>query len=187
MSTWAGWVTDFLNIPALTNTPPNQTFMEQWSAHDATQCKNAPITLSTVVAGSSRCGNTVTPLGRTQQYNTRAHAVHAWSLQIELGVAKPIKDAINTGNPFQINDRAPVVAALKTWGSPSFADWYKNATSSGGTGTGGNPSTRAPHTHSGYHDLQHVMEHHLPSALRQSGKLTDAALRSLSHGRTVKR
>lgn len=160
--------------------------MTEWASHDNPSCKNSPITLSTKVKGSSNCGATVTPVGHTQSYATHANAVHAWTVQIKESFAKPIRDAIGTGNPFQISDRAPVVAALKHWGSPGFAAWYTNATDQGTTGSGGNPSTKAPHTHSGYHDLQHTWQHNLPAALDKSGRLTQAALRHLGRAHKVK-
>lgn len=125
-------------------------------------------------------------MGRTQQYNTHQQAAHAFDLQIHVPVVSNILTALDSGNPFQINDRAPVVTALETWGSPGFAQWYKNATSDGTTGGSGGSSGRAPHTHSGYHDLQHVMEKRIPAALRDSGKLTTAALRHLGRAHKVK-
>lgn len=137
--------------------------------------------------GSTRCGATVAGFGRTQNYATHQEAAHAFQLSIDSSLAAPIKAALNTGNPFQISNRAPVVQALKDWGSPTFATWYQNATTDGTTGTGGQPNTRAPHTHSGYHDLQRTWQHNLPTALHKSGNLTNGALRSISHGRKVKR
>lgn len=161
--------------------------MAQWAAHAPGSCKNNPVDLSQSVTGSTRCGDTVAGFGRTQNYKTHADAARAFKLSLDSDLAKPIRVALNTGNPFQIGDRSSAVAALKAWGSPQFATWYKNATTSGSSGSSGAPTTRAPHTHSGYHDLQHVMQKRLPDALRQSGKLTDAALRSLGRGHKVGR
>ena len=187
MPTWNGWIIQFLNGANILNTPPNQTFMSEWANHAPGTCKNNPVDLSKAVSGSTRCGDTVAGFGRTQNYPTHAAASNAFGLSIDSQLAAPIKAALNTGNPFQIQNRDPVVAALKAWGSPTFANWYQNATAQGTTGGSGGSSGRAPHFHSGYRDLQHTWEHNLPNSLRKSGKLTDAALRSLSHGRKVKR
>lgn len=186
MATWSGWIIEFLQRANILNTPPNQTFMSEWAAHDGPGCKNAPVTLSTKLPGSTRCGATVTPLGRTQDYPSHASAAQAFTIQMNLASMKPIKDALNSGNPFQIGDRSKVVAALKHWGSPQFAAWYATATTSGGTGGGGPGKGSSSHAHHGWADLRHTLNHNLPKALRTSGRNTSAALRSLGRGRKVK-
>lgn len=186
MATWGGWIIQLLGAAGIINTPPNQTFMEQWAAHDGPACKNAPVTLSTKVQGSTRCGATVTPLGRTQNYPTHAAAAHAFALQMALARMKPLRAALNSGNPFQIGDRSGAVSALRAWGSPSFADWYLNANSDGTTGGGSGSSGKAPHAHSGWQHLRTVVNHRMPKALRQSEQHTAAALRALGKGRKVR-
>ena len=184
MGTWSGWENQFLMAAGIIVTPPNRTFMDQWSAHDGAQCRNAPVTLSTPVTGSTRCGDTVTPLGRTQNYDTHAHAAHAFKLQIDLASMRPLKAALNSGNPFQIGNRDPVVGALKTWGSPSFANWYKNATDQGTTGGSGSKGI-APDTLHGWHSLRRSLNRNWGRGLRSGDRSLNAALRSLSHSRKV--
>ena len=186
MTTWSGWDRQFLNAAGILLTPPNLTFMAEWASNEGGSCKNNPVDLAHPITGSTRCGDTVTGFGRTQNYPSHTKAAQAFSYQINDAAMKALKVALDTGNPFQIGDRSAAVAALDSWGSPVFAKWYMNATTDGGTGTGGAPSTRAPHTHSGYHDLQRTMQKNLPTALRKSSKLTNGALRSLSRGRKVK-
>lgn len=185
-ATWSGWVIQFLNRANVINTPPNQRFMSAWANHAPGSCRNNPITLSTSVAGSTRCGDTVAGFGRTQNYGTHAEAAHAFQIQMHTSWVKPLLDAMNTGNPFQIDNRDPVVAVLKRWGSPTFADWYASAPAGGGGGGGGGSSTKAPHTHTGWHDLRRSVNQKTPATIRQSQKYTRAALRSLGRGRKVR-
>jgi hypothetical protein len=180
-ATWSGWIIQFPNRANILNTPPLQTFLTEWARHAPGSCKNNPIDLSRSVAGSTRCGDTVAGFGRTQNYGTHAEAAHAFALSVHTSWAKPLLDALNSGNPFQVADRAPVVAVLKRWGSPQFADWYATATVDGTGGGGAGGGTRAAHTHHGWHDLRRSVNHNMPTALRHSIKLTNAALRSLKH------
>ena len=101
MSTWPGWIIQFLNRANILNTPPIQTFMGEWAAHSPGSCKNNPVILSTKVSGSSNCGATVAGFGRTQNYGTHAEAAHAFAIQIHSAKMKPLLDALNTGNPFR--------------------------------------------------------------------------------------
>lgn len=184
--TWSGWIIQFLGRAGILNTPPLQIFMSEWAKHAPGSCKNNPIDLSTAVAGSSRCGDTVGGFGRSQNYGTHAEAAHAFSIQMHTSWVKPLLDALNTGNPFQIGDRSSVVAVLNRWASPSFADWYANANNDGTTGGGGVGGGKAARAHSGWNDLRRTVNRDLPKALRTSTRNTQAALRSLSHARKVR-
>jgi hypothetical protein len=179
-------VITFLNRANILNTPPVQTFMEQWAAQEGGSCKNNHVDLSTKVSGSTRCGDTVAGFGRTQNYATLAEAAHAFSIQMHTDWVHPLLAALNTGNPFQIGDRSKVVAVLKRWGSPTFANWYANATTSGTGGGGGGGGGKAARAHSGWNDLRRTVNHRMPKALRTSERNIHAALRSLSHARKVR-
>lgn len=185
-ATWSGWIIQFLNRANILNTPPNQTFMTEWAKHAPGSCKRNPIDLTKAVSGSTRCGNTVGGFGRSQNYPTHAAAAQAFNLSMHTAWVKPLLDALNSGNPFQIGDRSKVVAVLNRWASPSFASWYATATTSGGSGGGGGGGGKASHAHHGWADLRHTVNHNLPKALRTSGHNTSAALRALGRGRKVK-
>lgn len=185
-NTWSGWIIQFLNRAGILNTPPIQTFMSQWASHSPGSCKNNPVILSTSVSGSSRCGDTVAGFGRTQNYGTHAEAAHAFSIQMHTAWVKPLLDALNTGNPFQIGDRSQVVAVLKRWGDEGFASWYANANNDGTTGGSGGGGGKAAKAHSGWNDLRRTVNKHMPKALKASQHNTTAALRSLSHSRKVR-
>jgi len=184
--TWSGWEIQFLNRANVLNTPPIQTFLDEWAKHAPGSCKNNPIDLATAVKGSSRCGDTVTAFGHTQNYGTHAEAAHAFSLQLHDSSEKALLDALNTGNPFQIGDRSKVIAALKHWGSTQFADWYANANDDGTTGGKGGGGGKSAKAHSGWNDLRRTVNKHLPRALKASQHNTHAALRSLSRSRKVR-
>lgn len=186
MPTWSGWIIQFLNRAGILNTPPLQIFMREWAAHDKNPCANAPIVLSAFVTGATRCGATVTDFGYTYKYPSHTAAAHAFAIQIHNTRAKALLDVLNSGNPFQVPDRAPAVAVLRHWGSPSFATWYLNANADGTTGGGGGGGGKAARAHGGWNDLRRVMNHRMPKALRQSERHTAAALRALSKARRVR-
>jgi hypothetical protein len=186
VATWSGWIIEFLNRAGILNTPPIQTFLAEWAAHSPGRCKNNPVILSTAVSGSTRCGDTTAGFGRTQNYATHAGAAHAFSIQMHTPWVKPLLDALNTGNPFQIGDRSKVVAVLRRWGDEGFADWYANATTSGQGGGGGGGGGKGSRAHGGWNDLRRSVNHNMPKALRTSEQHTRAALRSLSRARKVR-
>ena len=186
MPTWSGWQNQFLNAASILITPPNRTFMNEWANHAPGTCKNNPIDLSHSVSGSTRCGDTVAGFGRTQNYPSHTAAAHAFTLSVDTDWAQPIKAALNTGNPFQIDNRAPVIAALRRWGSTQFANWYANANSDGTGGGGGGGGGIAPHTHKAWVDLQRTINKRLPSSLRKVDQANRATLRAVSRGSKVK-
>lgn len=185
MSTWSGWANQFLTAAGIIITPPNRTFMQEWASHAPGSCRNNPVDLTHSVRNSTRCGNTVGGFGRSQNYPSHAAAASAFKAQMDTAWVKPLKDALNTGNPFQIGDRSQAVAVLNRWASPSFASWYEAATTSGTTG-GKSGGGKAAHAHSGWTDLRHAINHNMPQALRRSEQHTAAALRSLSKSRKVR-
>lgn len=48
------------------------------------------------------------------------------------------------------------------------------------------PPSTAAHTHHGWQDVRHSVNHNMPAALRAAKQSTDAALRSLGRGRKVR-
>jgi len=186
MPTWDGWIIQFLNRAHILNTPPVQTFMREWAAHDNNPCRNAPIVLSAFVSGATRCGATVTDFGFTYKYPSHDAAAHAFQIEIHNTRAKALLDVLNSGNPFQVPSRDAAVSVLKHWGSPAFAAWYQNANSDGTTGGGKGGGGKSSRTHSGWTDLRRSVNKHLPATLRTSQHNVHAALRSLSHARKVK-
>lgn len=191
MPTWSGWQNQFLNRAGIIETPPNRTFLDEWAKHAPGSCKNNPVDLTTSVSGSTRCGDTVGGFGRSQNYGTHTQAAHAFSIQIHTSWVKPLRDAMNSGNPFQIGDRSQVVAVLNRWASPSFADWYATANNDGtgggsGGGGGGGGGADSASAHKGWHQLRTTVNHKLPGHVSASHKMTQAALRKLSHIRRVR-
>lgn len=187
MPTWSGWQNQFLNRANLIVTPPNLTFMTQWANHAPGSCKNNPNDLSKSVSGSSKCGATVAGFGRSQNYPSHTAAAQAFQQSIDTAWVKPLKDAINSGNPFQIGDRSAVVAVLDRWGSTSFAKWYATATNQGTSGGGGGGGGLAPQTLKGWDALRKSVNSGMPNSLRESRKLTAQALRDVVRARRVHR
>lgn len=179
------WVIAFLNRANIINTPPNQLFLEQWAAHSPGTCTNNHIDLSQAVTGSTRCGNTVGPFGRSQNYPTVAEAAHAFAIQMQAAWVKPLRDAMNSGNPFQIGDKSKVVAVLDRWGSTTFATWYETATAQGGTGSSGGGGSKADLLH-GWHSLQRSLNTNWRKDLNAGERSLRLALRSLGGKGRVK-
>lgn len=184
-TTWGGWQAQMLTASPGLVTPPNITFMTQWHDHAPGTCQFNPVDLSTAVTGSARCGDTVAGFGRTQSYGTHAQAVRAFRIQMDSAQSRPIKAALNTGNPFQIPDRTAAVKAIRDWGSPQFADWYASATTSGGTGSG--TGGIAPDTTGGWNSLRRSLNRNWRRGLSDGERNLHAALRALSHSRKVRR
>ena len=186
MPTWTGWENQFLNAANIIITPPNRTFMDEWASHAPGSCRNNPIDLTFQVQNSTRCGSTVGGFGRTQNYDTHAHAAQAFADQMRADWTQPLLAALNSGNPFQIDNKAPVVAVLNRWASPSFATWYKNANTdgtSGGGGSGGGGSNS--HAHKAWADLTKSLDSRLHNRMSNSRRTRAAALRRLQHARKV--
>lgn len=179
------WVIAFLNEPNALNTPPNQLFLERWDTYAPGTCRNNHIDLTQAVSGSTRCGDTVGPFGRSQNYPTVADAARAFNIQLGASWVKPLRDAINSGNPFQIADKAPVVAVLNRWGSTTFASWYATATAQGGTGGGGGGGAKADLLR-GWHTIQTALNHDWHRDLNAGERSLRLALRSLGGSRKVK-
>ena len=186
MPTWSGWQNQFLNAAGILVTPPNRQFLTQWASHAPGSCRNNPIDLTHSVSGSTRCGNTVGGFGRSQNYRTHANAAHAFQLQIDTDWVHPLKAALNSGNPFQIDNKGPVVAVLNRWASPSFATWYANANSDGTGGGGGAGGGDGPGAHKGWVHLRRSVNSKMPKSLHASERNIHAALRSLGHAHKVK-
>ena len=184
-STWSGWQRDFLNTAGIIVTTPNMNFLTDWHNHAPSSCNFNPIDLSTSVGDSSRCGDTVAGFGRTQRYTKHAEARSAFRIQIDTAWVRPLKQALNSGNPFQIGDRSQVVSVLRQWGSPQFADWYANAPSGGGGG-GGGTGTKAPGFHHSWHSLRRTTNYTWPQTVRHVAKLNKAAWRALGRTHKVK-
>ena len=185
MSTWSGWQRQFLNAAGIIVTPPNMDLLTQWSQHTHRQCVNNPVDLTHRESGSSSCGSSTGIFPTEYTYSTHAHAASAFAWEIHQAFAKALLDALNTGNAYQVAKPSPVASVFVSWGSPAMADAYLNQAQGGSSGGGGGGSTKAPHTHSGWHDLRRSVNHNLPTSLRHSSKLTAAALRALGHGRKV--
>ena len=185
-TTWNGWQASLLNGANIIVTPPNMNFLTDWHRQEGGTCTNNPVVLSTAVGTSTRCGDTVAGFGRTQSYPRRGDAIEAFRIQIDTPAMSELKAALNTGNPFQITDKSPVVHDLKQWGSPTFADWYANASSSGGSGGGGGGGGLAPNTHKAWGDLQKSVNRRLPAATRHASEANRATLRTLAHIHRVK-
>lgn len=189
MPTWSGWENEFLraaNINGGITTPPLRTFMAEWARHAPGSCRNNPNDLSMKVAGSTRCGDTIGGFGRSQNYDTHAHAAHAFSLSMHTDWVHPLLAAMNTGNPFQIGDRTAAVAVLNRWASPSFADWYKNATDQGTTGGGGGGGAKADLLH-GWHSLQRALNTNWHRDLNRGERNLRLALRAFHSKSKVRR
>lgn len=186
MATWSGWQNEFLLAAKIIDTPPNRDFLTEWAKHASSpQCRSNPIDLHVKVGGSTNCDHPAGFAYWTQAYKSHGDAATAFARQVNALSATSILDTLGTGNPWQDPGFKLVYKDLKAWPSNNFASWYLNKMQ-GSSGSGSGSGTKASHTHHGWADLRHTMNHNLPKALRFSGHNTSAALRSLGHGRKVK-
>lgn len=186
MSTWSGWVGDFLAAGRIINTPPNRNFLTAWANHaNSPNCRRNPIDLHSKVGASTNCAHPAGFTWWTQSYASHADSARAFANQVNSLQFGAILDTLGTGNPFQDPGHKQVADALRTWGSTNFADWYLAQFTSGGGGGGGGGGGNTS-IHKGWDDLRKSVNHKLPAALHDSQKGSAAALRQLQRARKVK-
>lgn len=190
MTIWTGWEDQFLAAAGVKQTAANRRFLDDWHTHAQTNCTNNPVDLSAKEPGSSNCGALLPGPGPAQRYAAHTDAARAFATQIHRASAKPILDALKTGNPYTVSNPADVGAALTTWGSQTFERPYLNET----VGPPGKPppkppprQLKAPQALGGWKDLQRTVNHHMPDTLRESARNRDRALRQVARARKVLR
>ena len=186
MPTWSGWIGQFLHAAGILNTPPNQTFMAAWAQHATSNCTRNPIDLCHAEPGSTNCRAATGIFPHYQTYTTHAHAASAFAYEVKLPAFKPLFNALDSGNPFQVADRSPVESVLISWGSVAFAKWYETAQAGGSGGGGGGGGAQGPGAHKGWVHLRRSVNHNMPHSLSASQRNIHAALRSLGHAHKVK-
>lgn len=186
MATWDGWQAQFLRAAGILVTPPNVDFLTGWARHAThPRCGNNPIDLAHPNAGSGDCapGQGIEP--HTQHYSTHARAADAFRFQVRADWAKPLFDALDSGNPFQIGKglEDKVVSVLYSWGSSDWAGAY-DAQFSGAASSGG--ASHKAGIMGGWHHLRRSLNRNWGRALHQGEGSLHSALRSLSHSRRVR-
>lgn len=189
-STWDGWQADLLRAANIIVTPPNMEFLSGWHQHaHSPGCDGNPIDLSKTETGSGNCAAN-TGVGawgtHTQHYATHASAGRAFDTQMHTAWVKPLLDALNTGNPFQIGAALEdqVVSVLFSWGSSEWAQAYDKQYKGAVTSSSGGSSTDIHH---GWTSIRRSLNRTWPKRLHSSQRNVHAALRAVSHSRKVRR
>lgn len=185
MSVWAGWQADLLGNAGLPNTSNNRRFLTAWHSEAETNCENNPIDLSNQPRGASDCAPLPGLTVKAQKYPTHGDAETAFVAQLDANYAKALLSALKTGNPYTADNTGDVTTSLAAWGSVRFSRTFFADTGSapgrGGVSTG----IAAPKAHDGWRDLRHTLNHTVLSELRDSRRITSAALRSMSRKHKV--
>lgn len=187
MSTWSGWEDQFLKVAGLPTTAANRRFLDEWAAHAETNCTNNPIDLTHKLSGSTNCGSLPALTLKTQHYTSHAQAAQAFLAEIDGTNLRQLRAALESGDPFTVNNTGVVSEQIDFWGSTTFAKFYFNETGSA-PGRGGSSSQfEDSHALAGWADIRHSVNHNMPAALRSSQKMTAAALRRVGRARKVGR
>jgi len=182
MASWDGWAEAFLasaSLPATTNTV---AFMEDWAIHaDSPGCANNPIDNQRPEAGSTNCGPVREFGRRSQAYVSHAQSRTAFAERIATGDFPHLAEALQSGDPYSVDDWQLVVKNIGDWGSTKFANVYL-AQRSAGAGAGVTPAR----VHGGWADLRHTLNHTMPASLKTTRHSLGAALRELHRASKVK-
>ena len=186
MGVWTGWQADLLGRAGLPTAEATQEFLYDWHTHSASDCRNNPIDISHGASGATNCKK-LTSSRTAKNYTSHSSAAGAFSNEIHSGNFPALLRALNSAVPWQQPSPAAVAADLRRWGSPGFATYYLNHSSSGsGGGQGSGGGAGQPHVHKGWHDIRRSVNTRMPHALAQVQHLTRQALRATSKGGKVR-
>ena len=186
MSTWSGWQNQLLKAAGIIVTPPNRNLLTSWAKHAATSCNNNPIDLSAPLQGSQDCHALKNLTPKAQRYTSHAQAANAFRLEIHDDFAKPLLDALNSGNPFQVDNVQDVANVFLAWGSDAMHDVYLSLVK-GQAGGGSGSKGVGPNTHRAWKDVQRSVNKRLPSAVATSKRLRRQTLRDVNRARRLVR
>lgn len=191
MPTWTGWQNQFLNRAGIIVTPPNRQLLTSWAANAHTSCANNPIDLSHKLTGTSDCAKLPGIFPQAQRYTSHAQAATAFRDEIRQSFAGVLLRAMNTGNPYQVPYANDVASVFVSWGTDKMLNVYLagepgTGGAGGGGGGGGAGAGDGASVHKGWHDLRTTVNHKMPGHVASSHKMTQAALRKLSHIRRVR-
>ena len=184
MSTWSGWVSDFIARASLADTTDTRAFLNAWAKAEGTSCANNPVSASWPLGGSGNCR----PLGirglHIQSYTSHAQGASGFTQQLYQDNEPNLVRALKGGNIYSLTDAASkgVYDDLIHWGAPTFANQYGNATFAASAA-----GLKAPQAHKGWADLQHTFNSKMLPALHQSHKTVAAGLQTLGRARKVLR
>jgi hypothetical protein len=182
VATWTGWEAEFLTAAQVPNTAENRLFLDEWAAHAETNCRNNPIDLSAQTAGASNCHALPAVTARAQNYTTHGNAAHAFFVETHRASSTALINALESGDPFTVNNTGSVAANLTAWGSQTFAQFYFNQTAGQRGGGVGNTTDALK----GWKHMRKSFNHHMPDALNYSERQGVRALHSLARARKVK-
>lgn len=187
MATWSGWEDQFLKVAGLPTTAANRRFLDQWANHVESNCGNNPIDLTHKLTGSTDCARLPAITPKAQHYTSHAQAAQAFLFEIDGTNVKQLRNALESGDPFSVNNTGIVSEQIDFWGSTTFARFYFNETASAPGRGGSTAAFHDSHALAGWADIRHSVNHNMPKALHDSQRLTRTALRRLGRARKVGR
>ena len=190
MNTYKGWQRDLLAAAKLPDTSHTRQFLSDWNAAAESDCDLNPLDLTTRLDHSKNCRLYRGPRHGTIHYQAYAHSAdtrRAFADQIAQSRYVTIRHALESGNPYDTSkitadDAATIETALAYWGSAAFGADYAQTIADGGPP----PTLKAPQALKGWGDLQHSVNHKLPTAIHSSQHSRAAALRELARVHKVR-
>lgn len=182
MGTWTGWREQLLAAAGVTKSADNLTFLSDWHKYANTDCRDNPVDISLNISGASPCKLTSNPQHRARNYASPDQAAGQFAAQLNSGTYPHLLAALQSGSPYDPTGSDQVGHDLGVWGSAKFGAHYA-AEVNAKIGSGSITAARAHH---GWSDLQHSINHNMPTSLRNAERNTRVALRSLSKGRKVR-
>lgn len=123
MAAFQGWVFAVLFRLAAPNSTANNTFLNEWHAHEQSACTNNPLNTTLHRYNGTDCVH-VSGTTYVQRYPTTTDGTDATVATLLEARYAQIVQALKSGDPFTVFYSQQVAQQLRTWGSHSFATWY---------------------------------------------------------------
>lgn len=123
MAAFPGWVFAVLFRLGAPNSTANNTFMDEWHAHEQSTCANNPLNTTLHRYHGTNCIH-VSGSTYVQRYPTAQDGTDATVSTLTESRYAAIVRALKSGDPFAVFYSQLVAQELRTWGSVSFATWY---------------------------------------------------------------
>lgn len=98
-------------------TQENIKFLDEWHAYEGGAAAYNPLNTTLRMPGATNYNS-----AGVQQYVSAAQGAEATVLTLENGYYPHVLAALKSGSPYTYQDRAGLVANIKTWGTTSFAN-----------------------------------------------------------------
>lgn len=123
MAAFAGWAEAVLFALAAPDTAANVQFLTDWHPYEQSKCANNPLNTTLRTATSKNCVH-VSGSTYVQAYPTAAEGTKATAQTLRGSAYLAIVNALHGGNPYTYGVPQAVATAIRSWGTPRYADAY---------------------------------------------------------------